>query len=134
MRLADQIYAAGDIAAFPLPGGGPRVRVEHWRVAQQQARIAARNMLGGDAAYDGVPFFWTYHFGKRFEYLGHAEKWDEVVIEGDLDRQDFVALLVRGGMIGAIVACGRERETAILAERLRRPVSADTALRIIRAA
>jgi NADPH-dependent 2,4-dienoyl-CoA reductase/sulfur reductase-like enzyme len=139
MRVADAVYAAGDIAAFPLPRGGPRVRVEHWRVAQQQARVAARNMLGGDVAtkeavYDGVPFFWTYHFGKRFEYLGHAETWDETVIEGDLDRQTFVALLVRRGLVAAAVACGRERATAILAERLRTPLPADAALRIVRAA
>ena len=134
MRVAEGVYAAGDIAAFPLPKGGARVRVEHWRVAQQQARIAARNMLGGDAVYEGVPFFWTYHFGKRFEYLGHAETWDDIAIEGELDRQEFVALLLQGGMVGAVVACGRERETAILAERLRGPLSADAALRIIRAA
>ncbi|MBN9560616.1 MAG: FAD-dependent oxidoreductase [Alphaproteobacteria bacterium] len=134
MRVADQVYAAGDIAAFPLPSGGPRARIEHWRVAQQQARIAARNMLGGDAAYDGVPFFWTYHYEKTFEYLGHAKTWDDVVIEGDLDRQDFAALLVQGGMVGAVVACGRDRVTAILAERLRGPLSTEAALRIIRSA
>ncbi len=134
MRVADAVYAAGDIVTFPLPRGGPRVRVEHWRVAQQQARIAARNMLGGHAVYDGVPFFWTYHYGKRFEYLGHADTWDDVVIEGDLDRQDFVALLVQGGAVGAVVACGRERETAILAEHMRTPLPTSTALHIIRAA
>jgi len=134
MRVADKVYAAGDIAAFPLPPGGPRIRVEHWRVAQQQARVAARNMLGDNAAYEGVPFFWTYHYEKTFEYLGHAKTWDDVVIEGDLDRQDFVALLVRDGIIGAVVACGRDRATAILVERLRGPVSTESALRIIRAA
>jgi len=132
MRLADSVYAAGDIAAFPLPRGGSRVRIEHWRVAQQQARVAARNMLGGSAVYDGVPFFWTYHFGKRFEYLGHADAWDEIVIVGDLDRQDFAALLLRDREVAAVVACGRERETAILAERMRAPLSADAAMAIIR--
>jgi NADPH-dependent 2,4-dienoyl-CoA reductase/sulfur reductase-like enzyme/nitrite reductase/ring-hydroxylating ferredoxin subunit len=133
MRVAETVYAAGDIAVFPLPRGGPRVRVEHWRVAQQQARIAARNMLGGNAVYDGVPFFWTYHFGKRFEYLGHADTWDDVVLDGDLDRQSFVALLLQGNTVGAVAACGRERETATLAELMRAPLPTEAALRIIRA-
>ncbi|MGH7057017.1 MAG: FAD-dependent oxidoreductase, partial [Acetobacteraceae bacterium] len=75
MRAAEDVYAAGDVAAFPLPHGSERrVRIEHWRVAEQQGRIAARNLLGGAERYSGVPFFWTYHYGKRFEYLGHAER------------------------------------------------------------
>jgi len=132
MRAAEGLYAAGDIARFPL--GATEVRIEHWRVAQQQARIAAHNMLGGDDRYEGVPFFWTYHYGKRFEYLGHASAWDEVVIEGDLDEQRFVALLVRQGMVAAVVGCERERATALLSEQLRGPLSQDQALRVIRAA
>ncbi len=118
MRAAEALYAAGDVAAFPFQG--KPTRIEHWRVAQQHARVAARNMLGGDAQYDGVPFFWTYHYGKRFEYLGHAEAWDQVVIDGDLDAGRFVALLVQGGDVAAAVACGREQETAALIERMRR--------------
>lgn len=121
MRAADGLYVAGDAAAFPL--AGKLTRIEHWRVAQQQARIAAHNMVGGDEHYDGLPFFWTYHFGKRFEYLGHAEEWDETIIQGSLETQDFVAFLVRGGMVAAVVACQRESETAVLAERMRQPLS-----------
>jgi NADPH-dependent 2,4-dienoyl-CoA reductase/sulfur reductase-like enzyme/nitrite reductase/ring-hydroxylating ferredoxin subunit len=121
MKAVEGLYVAGDAAAFPL--AGKSIRIEHWRVAQQQGRIAAHNMLGGDEGYSGVPFFWTYHFGKRFEYLGHADEWDETVIQGSLETQDFVAFLVRGGMVAAVVACQRENETAILAERMRQPLS-----------
>ena len=117
MRSMDGLYAAGDIAAFPWQG--KPTRIEHWRVAQQHARIAARNMLGGDERYQGVPFFWTYHYGQRFEYLGHAEQWEQVVVDGDLDAGRFVALLVQDGAVAAAVACGREQETAALIERLR---------------
>ncbi len=131
MRAAEGLYAAGDIARFPL--GATDVRIEHWRVAQQQARIAAHNMLGGDDRYEGVPFFWTYHYGDRFEYLGHASEWDEVVIEGNLRDRRFVALLVARGQVAAVVACQRERATALLAERLRAPLTTEEALRLIRA-
>ena len=133
MRVAQDVYAAGDIAAFPLPPDGTRTRIEHWRVAQQQARVAAANMLGGSAAYDGVPFFWTYHYGQNFEYLGHAETWDEEVVEGEIERQNFVALLLRRKRVAAVVACGRQRTTAALAERMREPLPVDEALKIIEA-
>jgi NADPH-dependent 2,4-dienoyl-CoA reductase/sulfur reductase-like enzyme/nitrite reductase/ring-hydroxylating ferredoxin subunit len=131
MRVARDQYAAGDIANFPLPPDGTRVRIEHWRVAQQQARVAAANMLGGEVVYEGVPFFWTYHYGQNFEYLGYAEKWDEEVIEGDLDRQNFVALLLQRKRVAAVVASGRERLTAVLAEKMRKLLYVEEALRII---
>jgi NADPH-dependent 2,4-dienoyl-CoA reductase/sulfur reductase-like enzyme/nitrite reductase/ring-hydroxylating ferredoxin subunit len=133
MRVAADVYAAGDIAAFPLPADGTSTRIEHWRVAQQQARVAAANMRGGSAVYDGVPFFWTYHYGQNFEYLGHAETWDEEVVVGEIERQDFAALLLRRKQVAAVVACGRQRTTAALAERMREPLPVEEALRIIEA-
>ena len=131
MRAADGLYAAGDIAAFPWHG--KPTRIEHWRVAQQHARVAARNMLGGDARYAGVPFFWTYHYGQRFEYFGHAEHWEQVVVDGDLDAGRFVAFLVQAGNVAAVVACQRERETAALIERLRETLPLDEAQRTLSA-
>jgi NADPH-dependent 2,4-dienoyl-CoA reductase/sulfur reductase-like enzyme len=133
MRVAADVYAAGDIAAFPLPADGTSTRIEHWRVAQQQARVAAANMHGGSAVYEGVPFFWTYHYGQNFEYLGHAETWDEEVVDGEIERQNFVALLLRRKQIAAVVACGRQRTTAALAEQMRKPLLVEEALRIIEA-
>jgi apoptosis-inducing factor 3 len=130
MRVAENVYAAGDIAAFPTPDG-PRVRIEHWRVAQQQARVAAASMLGGDVAYDAAPFFWTYHYGKNFEYLGHANSWDDEMLIGDLDRQDFVAFFINRKKVVAILACGHERFTAAVAERMSRPLEVDEALKAL---
>jgi len=131
MRVADNLFAAGDIAASPV-FGGKRRRIEHWRVAQQQARVAARNMLGGDAVASGPPFFWTQHYGQNFEYLSQAETWDEEIVTGDLDGRNFVALLLRDKHVAATVACGHERTTAVLAERMRAPLSANEALKIIK--
>ncbi len=130
MRAAPGLWAAGDIARFPL--ADEHLRIEHWRVAQQHARIAAQNMLGKAVAYDGVPFFWTQHFGKRFDYLGHASNWQETVIEGDLTNLHFVALLCTDGAVNGVVACQREAATALLAERMRQPLSKEEALALIR--
>ncbi len=132
MRAAPDVYAVGDVAHFPFDGG--TARIEHWRLAQQHARVAARNIVGEAASYGGVPFFWTYHVGKRFEYLGHATQWDEVIVEGVLGEHDFVALYVAGGTVAAVLACQRERATCLLLPRLRSGLTADQALQIIRSA
>jgi hypothetical protein len=82
-------------------------------VAQQHARVAALGMMGREARYDGVPFFWTYHYGKRFEYIGHAEKWDKPHIDGRLDALDFRAFQVVGGQMAGVIPCGRETATPL---------------------
>ncbi len=127
MRAAPNLYAAGDIAQFPLPRSDETLRIEHWRVAQQQARIAAINMAGGEEPYSGVPYFWTYHFEKRLEYLGHASEHDDVVVDGDLDAQEFIAYLLKDGIVAAVVACEREAPTARLAEAMRKTLTLDQA-------
>ena len=131
MQAAPGLYAAGDIAVFPLHENQELLRIEHWRVAQQHARIAAQNMCGARNRYVGVPYFWTYHFGKRFEYLGHASEWDEVVIDGELDRQQFVALYLQDGKVAAVLACEREALTARLIDAMGRGLSRVDALEMI---
>jgi NADPH-dependent 2,4-dienoyl-CoA reductase/sulfur reductase-like enzyme/nitrite reductase/ring-hydroxylating ferredoxin subunit len=131
-RVADGLYAAGDCAAFPFRDR--LVRIEHWRLAQQHGCHAAAAMLGEEAAYDGVPFFWTYHYGLRFEYLGHPAAWDSLHVDGDLDRQEFVALQIGRGLVVGVVACQRERATAILIDRMPQPLPADEAIASIRSA
>ena len=130
MRVTDGLWAAGDIATFPL-NGQPQ-RIEHWRLAQQQARIAAMNMLGGDEHYLDVPYFWTWHFGKNYDYLGHAANWDEVEFKGDPDHPPFIGLFGKDGLLVAAVACDEERAIAMLAERMKQPLPVDEAWRLIR--
>ncbi|NML35440.1 apoptosis inducing factor family protein [Paraburkholderia antibiotica] len=131
MQAACGLYAAGDIAVFSLHENQEPVRIEHWRVAQQHARIAAQNMCGARNRYADVPFFWTYHFGKNFEYLGHASEWDEIVVDGDLDQHQFITLYVRDGNVDAVLACGREALTARLSDALRGGLSRTDALTMI---
>jgi NADPH-dependent 2,4-dienoyl-CoA reductase/sulfur reductase-like enzyme/nitrite reductase/ring-hydroxylating ferredoxin subunit len=121
MRAADRLFVAGDCARFPYQG--QTVRIEHWRVAQQHARVAALGMMGVQARYEGVPFFWTYHYGKRIEYLGHAKKWDGLHIDGQLDAMDFIAFQVAQGRVAGIIACGRETATARLIDPMRAGLS-----------
>ena len=116
MRAADAVFAAGDVARFPF--GVTHIRVEHWRVAQQTARIAAQSMLGRDAAWTQPPFFWTYHFGHRIELLGHPQDVDDTLVEGDLDGMDFIVHQMRDGHLVGAIACQREAEMAVIAATL----------------
>jgi apoptosis-inducing factor 3 len=119
LRAADGLYAAGDIACFPDPRTGGRVRIEHWRTAQQQGRAAARNMAGRDSAFDGVPFFWTRQFAAGLLYVGHAPAWDEIIYQGDLDAHDFLAFYVKDCRVAAVAGMNRERELAAAEELMR---------------
>lgn len=129
MQAGKGLWAAGDIATFPV-NDTPQ-RIEHWRLAQQQARIAASNMLGGDLHYNDVPYFWTLHFGKRLDCLGHAADWDDVVYLGEPETFTFLALFCKQGVVKSVVGCEREREVALLAERMKQPLFKDEALMLI---
>ena len=114
LRAADGVFAAGDVAWFPARGEGARIRVEHWRVAEQQGRVAALNMLGRGMRYESVPVFWTIQYMKRLDYVGHAEAWDDVVVHGDLGKPEFLAYYVKDGLVRAAVGMDRDRDTAAL--------------------
>jgi len=119
MKVNDSLYAAGDIAAFPSPLTGDRTRIEHWRTAEQQGRIAGFAMAGKEVTYDSVPFFWTDQAGLRLRYVGHAPSFDDVIVDGTPENGEFVAYYIKDDTVLAAAGVGRDKELVAIEALMR---------------
>ncbi len=120
---AEGVYAAGDCCSYESVVHGRRLRVEHWDVAMQQGMHAARNMLGEDADYEVVPYFFSdLADWASLEYVGPAREWDEEVWRGDRDAGEFSVFYLADGRVAGCLSVGRSEDLAearrLLAERV----------------
>ncbi|WP_080238232.1 apoptosis inducing factor family protein [Spirosoma rigui] len=130
LQVTDGLYAAGDIVHYP-GADGPE-RIEHWKVAGQQGHVAGMNMARSQSVdqvennpvgttmtpepYTMAPFFWTNQQGKRINYVGHTDSFDDIIYDGNPEADDsFLAFYVKQGVIKA--AAGLKRDTDIIAIR-----------------
>lgn len=104
------IFAAGDVARWPGGADGQAIGVEHWVVAERQGQVAAENMLGGNQPFQDVPFFWSAHHDVTIRYVGHAQAWDEIEIDGDIATRDCAVSYMKNGKTVAVATIGRDQQ------------------------
>jgi NADPH-dependent 2,4-dienoyl-CoA reductase/sulfur reductase-like enzyme len=85
----------------------------------QQGRIAAHNMVGKKTTYDSVPFFWSRQFDVGLLYVGHAQQWEEIIYQGDVSTQEFLAFYVKKNRVLAVAGMNRDQEMAAAEELMR---------------
>lgn len=120
---AEGIYAAGDCCSYESVIHGRRLRVEHWDVAMQQGMHAARNMLGEDADYEVVPYFFSdLADWASLEYVGPATAWDEEIWRGDRESGEFSLWYLKDGRVAGALSVERSEDLAearrLLADRV----------------
>ena len=136
LKAAAKLWVAGDAASVN------GTRIEHWRLAEQHGRTAAFGMMRQPGAhvtreverFHGVPFFWTFHFGKRFGYVGHADKWDDLQVDGSLGDTKFLAYYIKGNAVKAVLGCGKDAAIATLAESMRKTLTLEQARKAVESA
>jgi NADPH-dependent 2,4-dienoyl-CoA reductase/sulfur reductase-like enzyme/nitrite reductase/ring-hydroxylating ferredoxin subunit len=122
---APDVYAAGDIARWPDAYTGQRIRVEHWVVAERQGQTVALNMMGEKTPHRAVPFFWSQHYDVPINYVGHAEGWDAIEVDGDIKARDCLVRYRKGGKVMAIASIYRDRQCLEVAAEMEREAGGD---------
>ncbi len=91
------VYAAGDVARFPDPVFGDRVRVEHWDHAKAHGRRVGRNLAGEREPYDHLSYFFSDVFDLSLNAYGRPADADRIVRRGSVLDEE-----------GGVVLCGAE--------------------------
>lgn len=104
------ILAVGDCTSHPNGILGRRLRLESVHNALEQAKTAARNILGDDIRYSQVPWFWSDQYDLKLQIAGLSQGYDETVLRGDMEKQSFACLYLKEGTLIAIDAVNSPRD------------------------
>ncbi len=125
----EDIYAAGDIAAWPDENDGTRLRVEHWDVARRQGQVAGRNMTGQEERYNALPYFFSDLFDLSFEVWGNLDRWNKTVLRGSYDSGSFaIYYFFEDKLVGVLAVARPDHERQPMQQLVKKqPVYAEIA-------
>uniref|UniRef100_A0A672SVC4 Apoptosis inducing factor mitochondria associated 4 n=1 Tax=Sinocyclocheilus grahami TaxID=75366 RepID=A0A672SVC4_SINGR len=113
------VFAAGDVASFPLPlVGHKRVNIGHWQLVQAHGRISGLSMLNQQVAINTVPYFWTMLLGKSIRYTGYGEGYTDIVFKGSTEERKFLAFYIKDEEVAAAASLNFDPAAARLVEML----------------
>ncbi|RKS74604.1 3-phenylpropionate/trans-cinnamate dioxygenase ferredoxin reductase subunit [Actinomadura pelletieri DSM 43383] len=116
------VVAVGDCASWWSARYGRRLLVEHWDVALNAPEVAAASLLGQDAVYDAVPYFWSEQFGRMVQYAGSHASAERIVHRGDPSDPKWAVAWLTGDRLDAILTVDRPRDLV----QARRVIAAGT--------
>jgi nitrite reductase/ring-hydroxylating ferredoxin subunit/thioredoxin reductase len=90
-------------------GVRPGIALGQWAGLKVEGGIVVDNMLGRGERFAAAPFFWSTHYDVTVSYVGHAEKWDALEIDGDPRAHDCTAVYRKGGRPLAVATIARDR-------------------------
>jgi 3-phenylpropionate/trans-cinnamate dioxygenase ferredoxin reductase subunit len=105
-----EIVAVGDCSAWWSARYGRRMCVEHWDTALNAPEVAAASLLGQEAVYDAVPYFWSEQFGRMVQYAGHHQGAGRLMFRGDPAARQWAACWLTGDRLEAVVTVNRPRD------------------------
>jgi 3-phenylpropionate/trans-cinnamate dioxygenase ferredoxin reductase subunit len=107
---AENVYAAGDVASFPLAGAGGHARIEHFQHAVRHGRAAGLAAAGAGEPFEEVPWFWSDQYDQRVQYAGWHRTWDDFVVRGSLADRSFLGFFRERGVVRSVVSLNRQQE------------------------
>ncbi len=119
------IFACGDVAVFDVPGAGRPMRLESWANAQNQAIACAKAVLGRDAAYDEVPWFWSDQYGRNIQILGLPPADRAPVRRRESDDEPFSLFWLDGGRLAAAVAVDSANDIKVAKRLMARGIAVE---------
>lgn len=107
------VWAAGDVASFPEPATGERIRIEHRTNAAEQGTAVARNILAGEGEvkpFSSVPYVWSDQYDLKIQIHGRSRGIDRIhVVDGSIADRTFTALCARDGHVTAAIGVNMVR-------------------------
>ncbi len=105
------IYAIGDCAAHENDfAEGALIRLESVQNANDQANVVAKGIVGDEAHYNAIPWFWSNQYDLKLQTAGISAGHDQAVLRGNVADRSFSVVYLKAGRVIAIDCVNATRD------------------------